>query len=103
MATPLSLAQEIIQNGVDAASANPRLALIRLDVLPVPEKIISDALYDPKRSGVIVRTDQCGGMLLSDISPDTSTAQQLARTRRTATIRPDTPVDFYHVDVMCYH
>ena len=103
MATQLRLVQEIIQNAVAATSADSWVPPIRLDVLAAPEKIVSDALLDPKRYGVIVRSDKCGGVLLPDIPQVTSTAQQLASARRKAAIRPDEPVELSRFEVMRYH
>jgi len=113
MATQLHLGQEIIHNAVAAATADQRVPPITLDdlaemdisvdALTAPEKIASDAQLDPKRYGVIVRSDKRGGVLLPDIPHLTCAEQQLATARRKAAIRPDEPAELYRSEVMRYH
>ena len=113
VATQPSLAQEIIQNAVAAATADPRFPSVSLDdmeeidisvdVLASPQKVESEAQLDPKRYGVIVRAGERGGVLLPDIAQVTTAESQLAIARRKAGIRPDEPVEIYRFEVTRYH
>jgi MEMO1 family protein len=113
MATQLSLGQEIIQNAVAAATADPRFPPITLndmeemhicvDILTSPEKVEGTEQLDPVRYGVIVRAGTRGGVLLPDIPQVTTAEQQLAIARRKAGIRSDEPVEIYQFEVTRYH
>jgi AmmeMemoRadiSam system protein A len=111
--TQPSLVQEIIQNAVVAAIADPRFPPVRLDdmeeidisvdVLASPNKVESEAQLDPKRYGVIVRAGGRGGVLLPDIPQVTTVEIQVGIARRKAGIRPDEPVEIYRFEVTRYH
>jgi AMMECR1 domain-containing protein len=113
VATQPTLVQEIIQNAVAAATADPRFLPvtfgdmvdidISVDVLACPEKIDSEAQLDPKHYGVIVRAGGRGGVLLPDIAQVATVESQVAIARRKAGIRPDEPVEFYRFEVTRYH
>jgi AmmeMemoRadiSam system protein A len=112
VATQPSLVWEIIQNAVDAATADPRFPpvtladmeemLISIDVLASPEKLDNEAQLDPQRYGVIVRAGERGGVLLPDIPQVTTAEGQVAIARRKAGIRPDEPVEIYRFEVTRY-
>jgi AmmeMemoRadiSam system protein A len=111
--TQPTVIQEIMQNAVAAAIADPRFPPVTLaemaemdisvDVLALPEKIDGEAQLDPKRFGVIVRAGGRGGVLLPDIPQVTTAELQVAITRRKAGIRPDEPVEIYRFEVIRYH
>jgi AmmeMemoRadiSam system protein A len=113
MATQLSLFQEIIQNAVAAATADPRFSPITLDdmkeldisvdILASPEKVEGTAQLDPRRYGVIVRAGGRRGVLLPDIAQVTTAEIQVAIARRKAGIRPDEPVELYRFGVTRFH
>jgi AmmeMemoRadiSam system protein A len=112
VATQPNLVQEIIQNAVGAATADPRFPPVTLDdlenmaisvdVLTPPEKVGSEEQLDPKRYGVIVRAGEFGAVLLPDIPQVTTVEQQVAIARRKAGIRPDESVEIYRFEVTRY-
>ena len=93
-----SLAEEIIQNAVSAASEDPRFEPIRedelkwleinVDVLGEPEDIDSEDELDVKRYGVIVSRGHRRGLLLPDLDGVDTVAQQVAIARKKAGIGP---------------
>jgi AmmeMemoRadiSam system protein A len=113
VATQPSLIQEIIQNAVGAATADPRFPpvtlddlediAISIDVLTPPEKVEGEEQLDPKRYGVIVRAGEYGAVLLPDIPQVTTVERQVAIARRKAGICPDEPVEIYRFEVTRYH
>lgn len=98
-----SLAEEIIQNAVSAASRDPRFDPIRpdelpwleinVDVLGEPEDIASEAELDVKRYGVIVRRGHRRGLLLPDLEDVDTVQQQVAIARQKAGIGPAEKVE----------
>lgn len=87
--TQPTLAEEIIQNAISAAFSDPRfLPLqpeefdqldIKVDVLSTPEPINSSEQLDPKKYGVIIRTqDGRSGVLLPDLEGVDTIDQQLS-------------------------
>jgi AmmeMemoRadiSam system protein A len=113
VATQPTLVQEIIQNAVGAATADPRFPPVTLDalediaisvdVLTPPEKVEGEEQLDPKRYGVIVRAGEYGAVLLPDIPQVTTVERQVAIARRKAGICPDEPVEIYRFEVTRYH
>jgi AmmeMemoRadiSam system protein A len=113
VATQPNLVQEIIQNAVGAATADPRFPPVTLDdledmaisvdVLTPPEKVEGEEQLDPKRYGVIVRAGEFGAVLLPDIPQVTTVEEQVAIARRKAGIRPDESVEIYRFEVTRYY
>jgi MEMO1 family protein len=113
VATQLSLLQEIIQNAVAAATADPRFPPITLDdigevdisvdILTSPERVEGVDQLDPKRYGVIVHSNGRRGVLLPDIAQVTTAEVQMAIARRKAGIGPDELVEIYRFEVTRYH
>jgi AmmeMemoRadiSam system protein A len=111
--TQPNLVQEIIQNAVGAAIADPRFPPVTLhemeemdisvDVLASREKVDGVEQLDPKRYGVIVVAGGHGGVLLPDIPQVTTAEIQVAIARQKAGIRPDEPVEIYRFEVTRYH
>jgi AmmeMemoRadiSam system protein A len=113
VATQLSLFQEVIQNAVAAATADPRFTPITLDdmgevdisvdILASPERVEGVDQLDPKRYGVIVHANGRRGVLLPDIAQVTTAEAQVAIARRKAGIGPDESVEIYRFEVTRYH
>ncbi len=105
-----SLAEEIIQNAVSAATRDPRFAPIRedeipyleinVDVLGKPEDIDSAEQLDVKRYGVIVSCGRRRGLLLPDLEGVDSVEQQIDIARQKGGIRPDEPVRLQRFEVI---
>jgi AmmeMemoRadiSam system protein A len=95
--TAPTLAQEIVHNAIQAATADPRFPPlspeelddleISVDVLHEPEPC-SFADLDPKRYGVIVSADWRRGLLLPDLEGVDTPEQQVAIAMRKAGIAP---------------
>ena len=91
--TKPSLAEEIVANAVAAASRDPRFPpvtvvelaglSVSVDVLGEPEEVASVADLDPKRYGLIVRTENGRqALLLPDLEGIDTAEQQLLVTCR---------------------
>ncbi len=93
-----SVADEIVRNGVAAASEDPRFPPVRpdeldalaysVDVLFPPEPVDSPAELDPVRYGVIVAQGYRRGLLLPNLEGVDTVEQQLAIAKRKAGIDP---------------
>lgn len=100
--TQPTLAQEVVHNAVQAASADPRFGPvtageaaeldIKVDVLHAPEGCAFDEL-DPERFGVIVSCGWRRGLLLPDLEGVDTAAQQVDIARQKAGIGPAEPCD----------
>jgi MEMO1 family protein len=99
VATRSTLADEVVANAVAAASQDPRfLPLdpgelegleVSVDVLGTPEEVRGSEQLDPKRYGVIVRTDDGRqALLLPDLAGVDTAEQQLRLTCRKGGIDP---------------
>lgn len=94
-----SIADEIIRNGVAAASEDPRFPPVgeqeldaltySVDVLFPPEPIASQDELDPARYGVIVTLGRRRGLLLPNLEGVDTVAEQVAIARAKAGIAPD--------------
>ena len=99
--TTESLAEEIIQNAISAATGDPRFEpvtagelphlVIHVDVLNPPEPVVDRALLNPKVYGVIVEKGLRRGLLLPDLEGVDTVEQQLAIACRKAGIDPSEP------------
>lgn len=95
--TAPTLAQEIVHNAIQAATADPRFPAlsadelddleISVDVLHEPEPCVFADL-DPKQYGVIVSADWRRGLLLPDLEGVDTPEQQVAIAMRKAGIAP---------------
>ncbi|MHB1450553.1 MAG: AmmeMemoRadiSam system protein A [Coriobacteriia bacterium] len=110
--TAPTLAEEIVHNAIQAATADPRfppLAAdelddleISVDVLQEPEPAdLSD--LDPATWGVIVSADWRRGLLLPDLEGVDTVEQQVAIARQKAGIGPDERVRLERFKVDRYH
>ena len=105
-----SLAMEIIENAVSAASRDPRFDPIRpdelkwleisVDVLGEPEDIASEEQLDVKRYGVIVSKGHRRGLLLPDLEGVDTPRQQVDIARRKAGIGPKEKVNLQRFEVV---
>ena len=111
-ATEKSLAQEVINNAIAAATRDPRFPPVRpeelndlkidVSVLYPPERVTSEAELDPKRYGVIVQRGWQRGLLLPDIEGIDDVKTQVSYARMKAGIRPDEPVEMFRFRVEKY-
>lgn len=110
-----TIADEVIENSIAAASRDPRFYPVQewelndleisVDVLSEPERIDSIAQLDPQVYGVIV-TDTQGerrGLLLPMLEQVETAEQQVAIARQKAFIGIDEPVILYRFRVQRYH
>lgn len=108
--TEASLAEEIIQNAVSAATRDPRFAPIREDELPYleisvdvlgsPEDIASAEQLDVKKYGVIVSSGRKKGLLLPDLDGVDSVEQQIMIASQKGGIRPGEPIRLQRFEVI---
>lgn len=110
--TTPTVAEEIRQNAVSAASRDPRFDPIEPDELPgltysvdvlgpaEPAEGLAD--LDPREYGVIVRRGGRSGLLLPDLEGVETAEEQVAIARRKAGIRDDEPVNLYRFKVERY-
>lgn len=113
-----NLAEEIIENAINAATRDPRFppvvpdeldALdISVDVLTPPTPIDSIRDQDPKRHGLIVQSQRNSwkrGLLLPDLETIDTAEKQLYYTRvfKAGITDPDEPVQLYRFEVKRYH
>lgn len=96
-----SVAEEIIQNAISAATSDPRFDPVEeheldeivysVDVLTAPEPIQSVDELDPKRYGVIVRKGMRTGLLLPNLDGIDTVEEQVSIACQKAGLRPDEP------------
>jgi hypothetical protein len=107
-----TLAVEIIENAVAAATRDPRFPpvspeellelAVTVDVLSGPEPVADHAELDHRRYGVIVRAGARRGVLLPDIEHVHSVPEQLAAARQKAGIGPHETVELFRFEVARY-
>jgi AmmeMemoRadiSam system protein A len=107
-----TVAQEVIQNAINAATHDPRFPPvqpeelegldIKVDVLTEPEPIDSEDQLDPKRYGVIVESGWRRGLLLPDLEGVDTVEYQVDIAMRKAGIRPGEPMQLYRFEVKRY-
>jgi len=110
--TQPTLADEIIHNAVQAATADPRFPEVRaeelrdlelsVDVLQPPEPA-TPADLDPRVWGVIVSADWRRGLLLPDLEGVDTVEDQIAIAREKAGIRPGESIHLERFSVDRYH
>ncbi len=109
--TAPTVAQEIVHNAIQAATADPRFPPVEpheladleisVDVLHEHEPCTIEEL-DPKRYGVIVSADWRRGLLLPDLECVDTREAQVAIARRKAGIGPDEPIHLQRFQVDRY-
>jgi AmmeMemoRadiSam system protein A len=107
-----TVAQEVIQNAISAATRDPRFPPVqpeeleeldvKVDVLTEPEPIDSMEQLDPKRYGVIVESGWRRGLLLPDLEGVDTVEYQVEIAMRKAGIRPGEPMQLYRFEVKRY-
>jgi AmmeMemoRadiSam system protein A len=107
-----TVAQEVIQNAISAATRDPRFPPVqpeeleeldvKVDVLTEPEPIDSMDQLDPKRYGVIVESGWRRGLLLPDLEGVDTVEYQVDIAMRKAGIRPGEPMQLYRFEVKRY-
>jgi hypothetical protein len=107
-----TLAVEIIENAVAAATRDPRFApvspdelielAVTVDVLSEPEPVADHTQLDHRRYGVIVRAGARHGVLLPDIEHINSVREQLTAVRLKAGIDPDETIELFRFEVARY-
>jgi len=107
-----TVAQEVIQNAISAATRDPRFPPVqpeeledldvKVDVLTEPEPIDSKDQLDPKRYGVIVESGWRRGLLLPDLEGVDTAEYQVDIAMRKAGIPPGEPMQLYRFEVKRY-
>jgi AmmeMemoRadiSam system protein A len=107
-----SIAHEIIQNGINAATRDPRFEPVNedelehlvcsVDVLMPAEPVNDVCQLDPIRYGVIVESGYKRGLLLPNLEGVDTVDYQLEIARRKACIPEDTPCKMYRFEVKRY-
>ena len=104
-----SVAEEIFENAVSAATCDPRFAPVgpnelsalvySVDVMGEPESVSSAADLDPAAYGVIVEAGEKRGLLLPDLEGVDTAADQIAIAREKAGITPVENVKLFRFTV----
>lgn len=104
-----SLAEEIVENAISAATRDPRFLPVEgeeldqlevsVDVLFPPEPVEGMECLDPKRFGVIVESGSRRGLLLPDLDGVDTPEQQVEIARHKAYIRNSDPIKLYRFEV----
>jgi len=112
-----TVAEEVIQNAISAASRDPRFPALRrdeladlevkVDVLGEPEEIFSEGELDPKQYGLIVQSvDQPWkrGLLLPNLEGINTVEKQVHWTRyhKAGITDPKEPVQMFRFEVKRY-
>jgi len=110
--TTESIGEEVVQNAVSAATADPRFAPVNeselddleysVDVLSPPERVSDRGELDPKRYGVIVRQGGRKGLLLPDLDGVDSVDQQISIASMKAGIHGEDDIELYRFEVRRY-
>ena len=107
-----TLALEIVENAVSAATKDPRFEPLTLeeldhvnisvDVLSVPEPVSGPEDLDPSKYGVIVKSGWRKGVLLPDLPGVNSAREQVGIARQKAGIGENEPVQLERFEVRRY-
>lgn len=108
-----SLAKEVMENAVSAATRDPRFQpltleeldgiTISVDVLGIPENVAGLDELDPQRYGVIVQSGFRKGVLLPDLPGITTSEEQVRIARMKAGIGPEERIDLLRFEVKRYY
>jgi len=111
--TKRSVAHEIVHNGINAATRDPRFdpvtqdeldhLVCSVDVLMAPEPVGDVCQLDPIQYGVIVESGYKRGLLLPNLEGVDTVDYQLEIARRKACIGPDDPCQIYRFEVKRYY
>jgi len=107
-----SLAEEVIENAIAAATRDPRFTAVTedelddiaysVDVLSPPEKIETVRELDPKKYGVIVAQGLKRGLLLPDLEGVDTAEEQLRIAKTKAGIWSDEQLEIFRFTVTRY-
>ena len=107
-----TLAEEVIDNAVSAATKDPRFqpltleeldeVTISVDVLGTPQRIAGLEELDPSRYGVIVKCGWRKGVLLPDLPGITTAEEQVRIARLKAGIGTEEIVELFRFEVNRY-
>ncbi|HAZ27551.1 TPA: AmmeMemoRadiSam system protein A [Candidatus Acetothermia bacterium] len=106
--TEPTLAEEIIENAVRAATEDPRFPALRADELPEieisvdvlsPPEGCTEGDLDPQRYGVIVESGWRRGLLLPSLPSVDTVEEQLRIAKRKAGLGPDEPCQLFRFTV----
>lgn len=110
--TTESVAAEIIQNAVSAATQDPRFMPVNsgelesldysVDLLSEPEKVDSRNELDPKKFGVIVKCGERKGLLLPDLEGVNTVDEQISIASTKAGIYLEEDIELYRFEVKRY-
>ncbi len=110
--TTSNVAEEIIRNGIEAATRDPRFnpvledeladLVISVDVLSSPVAIPSKKELNAKKFGIIVKSGLRRGLLLPDLEGVETPDQQIAICRQKAGISEMDPVELFKFEVKRY-
>jgi len=107
--TTSNVAQEIINNAIEACAHDPRFSPVKadelsdleisVDVLTKPDRISSEEELDAKKYGVIVKCGSKRGLLLPDLEGVNTPEEQISICRRKAGIGESEPVELFRFEV----
>lgn len=107
-----SIAEEVIQNSIAAATQDPRFHSVTrdeldeieysVDILSAPEKIRTIGDLDPKKYGVIVAQGAKRGLLLPDLEGIDTVEEQLRIAKTKAGIWSDEHLEIFRFTVERY-
>jgi AmmeMemoRadiSam system protein A len=110
--TTESVAAEIIQNAISAATQDPRFMPVNsselesldysVDLLSEPEKVNSRNELDPKKFGVIVKCGERKGLLLPDLEGVNTVDEQISIASTKAGIYLEEDIELYRFEVKRY-
>lgn len=108
-----SLAEEVAQNAVSAATRDPRFppmvteeleqVTVSVDVLTSPEPVVSPDDLDPARYGVIVQSGHRKGVLLPDLPGIDTVQKQLGIAKQKAGIGSEEECELFRFEVKRYY
>lgn len=108
--TTKCVAQEIINNAINASTEDPRFdpvtvdelkdLEINVDVLTLPEDIDDKTMLDPKKYGVIVRSGLKRGLLLPDLEGVDTIDEQISIAKQKAGINDNEKIELQRFEVI---
>lgn len=107
-----NVAEETIQNAINASTRDPRFPPLReeelddieysVDVLTEPERVKRPQELDPKRYGVIVKKDWRKGLLLPALEGVDTVEEQISIAKQKAGIGSEEEVELWRFEVKRY-
>ena len=108
--TTKCVAQEIINNAINASTEDPRFdpvtvdelkdLEINVDILTLPEDIDDKTMLDPKKYGVIVRSGLKRGLLLPDLEGVDTIDEQISIAKQKAGINDNEKIELQRFEVI---